>query len=76
MHLKGKTFNAQRNEFLPCSTEEEVVIFDLQTQQHGWVQCITLGHFESLPVVRNIVNLDKERSFTFHSGYKSPPCDE
>ena len=66
MHLKDKTFNAERNEFLPCSTKEEVVIFDLQSQQHGWVQCITLGQFESLPVVRHIVNLDKEFYLLLH----------
>ena len=53
----GHFNNAQINEFLPCSTKEEVIIFDLQSQQHRWVQCITLGQFESLPVVRDIVNL-------------------
>ena len=56
-------FNKHIYEFLPCSAEEEVVIFNLKSQQHGWIQCITLGHFESLPVVRNIVNLEEREKF-------------
>ena len=45
---------------IPSSTKEEVIIFNLQSQQHRRVQLVSLGQFESFPVIRNIVNLKKK----------------
>ena len=60
---------------IPSSTKEEVIIFNLQSQQHGRVQLVSLGQFESFPVIRNIVNLKKSVNKMKFSKYFKSPCD-